>query len=153
MSDRNFEPMTKADVVAAQRAWANCVTEQDVDGLLDLYDFGDPDAPLLFKPTLTDVIRHDRTGARAYFVGGDPNYPNDHGFLKRGWTQVDFHSAVGAIPMADGRGLMDMGHYTFLDGSGEATHVDYTFAYHKLGGRVLISLHHSSLTWFSPVDA
>ena len=118
MSDRNFEPMTKADVVAAQRAWAKCVTEQDVDGLLDLYDFGDPDAPLLFKPTLADVIRHDRKGARAYFVGGDPNYPNDHGFLKRGWTQVDFHSAVGAVPMADGRGLMDMGHYTFLDGSG-----------------------------------
>ena len=153
MSDRNFEPMAKADVVAAQRAWAKCVTEQDVDGLLDLYDFGDPEAPLLFKPTLADVIRHDRKGARAYFVGGDPNYPNDHGFLKRGWTQVDFHSAVGAIPMADGRGLMDMGHYTFLDGSGVATHVDYTFAYHKLGGRVLISLHHSSLTWFPPVDA
>ena len=153
MFDRNFEPMTKAEVVAAQRAWAKCVTEQDVDGLLDLYDFGDLAAPLLFKPTLADVIRHDRAGARAYFVGGDPNYPNDHGFLKRGWTQVDFHSAVGAIPMADGRGLMDMGHYTFLDGSGEATHVDYTFAYHKLGGRVLISLHHSSLTWFPPADA
>ena len=152
MSVRNFEPMTKAEVVAAQRAWAKCVIEQDADGLLDLYDFGDPDAPLLFKPTLANVIRHDRTGARAYFVGGDPNYPHDHGFLNRAWTRVDFHSAVGAIPVADGRGLMDMGHYTFLDGSGEATHADYTFAYHKLGGRVLISLHHSSLTWFPPVD-
>ena len=153
MSDRSFEPMTKAEVVAAQRAWARCVTEQDVDGLLDLYDFGDPEAPLLFKPTLADVIRHDRIGARAYFVGGDPNYPYDDGFLNRGWTQVDFDSAAGAIPMADGHGLMDMGHYTFLDGSDETTHADYTFAYHKLEGRVLISLHHSSLTWFSPADA
>ena len=152
MSVRNFEPMTKAEVVAAQRAWAKFVIEQDVDGLLDLYDFGDPDTPLLFKPTLANVIRHDRTGARAYFVGGDPNYPHDHGFLNRAWTRVDFHSAVGAIPVADGRGLMDMGHYTFLDGGGEAAHADYTFAYHKLGGRVLISLHHSSLTWFPPVD-
>ena len=75
MPDRNFEPMTKAEVVAAQRAWAKCVTDQDVDGLLALYDFGDPDAPLLFKPTLANVIRLDRAGARSYFVGGDPNYP------------------------------------------------------------------------------
>ena len=28
MSDRTFEPMTKAEVVAAQRAWAKFVTER-----------------------------------------------------------------------------------------------------------------------------
>ena len=39
MSERNYEPMTKAEVVAAQRVWAKCVTEQNVDALLDLYDF------------------------------------------------------------------------------------------------------------------
>ena len=50
MSERTFEPMTKAEVVAAQRAWARYVTDQDVDRLLDLYDFGTPDEPLLFKP-------------------------------------------------------------------------------------------------------
>ena len=43
MSDRQYEPMTKAEVIAAQRAWAKCVTEQDVDQLLELYDFGSPD--------------------------------------------------------------------------------------------------------------
>ena len=152
MSDRNFEPMTKAEVVTAQRAWAKCVTEQDVDGLLALYDFGDPDEPLLFKPTLADVIRLDEKGARAYFVGGDPDYPQDGGFLKRGWKQVEFQSAVGPILKAGGLGYKDMGHYTFVDGSGNATRADYTFAYHKLDGRVLISLHHSSLTWFPPID-
>ena len=119
MSERTFEPMTKAEVVAAQRAWARCVTEQDVDGLLDLYDFGSPDEPVLFKPTLADVIRLDRQGARAYFVGGDADYPQDSGFLKRGWTKVEFQSAVGPL----------------------------------LKAGVLISLHHSSLTWFPPVDA
>ena len=36
---------------------------------------------------------------------------------------------------------------------GNATRADYTFAYHKLEGRVLISLHHSSLTWFPPLEA
>ena len=75
--------MTKAEVIAAQRAWARYVTERDVDELLGLYDFGSPDEPLLFKPTLADVIRLDRAGARAYFVGGDPNYPNDEGFPER----------------------------------------------------------------------
>ena len=147
MSERKFEPMTKAEVIAAQREWARCVTERDVDRLLELYDFGTPDEPLLFKPTLADVIRLDRKGALAYFVGGDPDYPNDHGFLKRGWKRVDFQSAAGPVLKAGGLGYKDMGHYTFVDGDGNATRADYTFAYHKLDGRVLISVHHSSLTW------
>ena len=66
MLDRDYEPMTKAEVIAAQRAWAKFVVEQDVDALLDLYDFGSPDEPLLFKPTLADVIRLDRKGARLF---------------------------------------------------------------------------------------
>ena len=90
MLERDYEPMTKAEIVSAQRAWAQYVIEQDVDNLLDLYDFGSADEPLLFKPTLADVIRHDRAGARAYFVGGDPNFPNDKGFLGNGWKRVEF---------------------------------------------------------------
>ena len=153
MSERNFEPMTKAEVVAAQRAWAKYVTEQAVDELLALYDFGDPDEPVLFKPTLADVIRLDREGARSYFIGGNANYPHDHGFLKNGWIKVDFQSAVGPILKAGGLGYKDMGHYTFVDGDGNATRADYTFAYHKLNGQVLISLHHSSLSWLPPLDS
>ncbi|MEM1372079.1 MAG: hypothetical protein AAGG72_07620, partial [Pseudomonadota bacterium] len=63
--------MTKAEVVAAQRLWTKYVVAQDVDNLLDLYDFDAPDEPVLFKPTLADVIRLDRAGARSYFIGGD----------------------------------------------------------------------------------
>ncbi|MEL7022850.1 MAG: hypothetical protein AAGL69_03820 [Pseudomonadota bacterium] len=152
MSEINFEPMTKAEVIAAQRAWAKYVTEQDVENLLALYDFGSPDEPLLFKPTLADVIRLDRAGAKSYFVGGDPNYPHDKGFLKNGWKKVEFQSSAGPILKAGGLGYKDMGHYTFVDGKGNATRADYTFAYHKIDGRVLISLHHSSLTWLPPTD-
>lgn len=148
---RVYEPMTKAEVIAAQRAWAKCVTERDVEGLLNLYDFGGAEEPLLFKPTLADVIRLDRAGARSYFVGGDPDYPNDDGFLNRGWKTVEFQSAVGPVLKAGGLGYKDMGHYTFVDRKGNATRADYTFAYHKLNGRVLISVHHSSLTWLPPV--
>ncbi|MEM7438217.1 MAG: hypothetical protein AAF393_01365 [Pseudomonadota bacterium] len=152
MTERTYEPMTKDDVSDAQAAWVKCVTEQNVDELLDLYDFGEPRAPLLFKPTLSDVIRHDREGARSYFVGGNPKYPHDNGFLKNGWKQVTFDSAAGPIPDAGGLSYKDMGHCTFVNGDGEATQADYTFAYHKHGGRVLISLHHSSLTWTPPVE-
>ena len=144
--------MTKAEVVAAQRAWGRYVTEQDVENLLDLYDFGTPDEPLLFKPTLTDVIRLDRAGARSYFVGGDPEYPHDTGFLNRGWTRVEFQSAAGPLLKAGGLGYKDMGHWTFFDADDRPTRADYTFAYHKIGGRVLISLHHSSITWTPPAE-
>lgn len=150
MSERQYEKMTKAEVIAAQRAWAKYVTEQDIDNLLGLYDFGTPDEPLLFKPTLANVIRLDRAGARSYFVGGDADYPDDVGFLNRGWTKVEFQSAAGPILKAGGLGYKDMGHKILTDGDGEVVRADYTFAYHKLNGQVLISLHHSSLTWLPP---
>ena len=142
--------MTKAEVVLAQRAWAKAVVEQDIEGLLALYDFGAPDEPLLFKPTLADVIRLDEAGARSYFVGGNPDYPHDEGFLNLGWKHVEFQSAVGPILKAGGLGYKDMGHYTFVNAAGDATRADYTFTYHKKHGKVLISLHHSSLTWIPP---
>ena len=148
---REFEKMTKAEVVHAQRAWSKAVIAQDVETLLGLYAFGTPDEPLLFKPTLADVIRLDEAGARSYFVGGNSDYPNDKGFLFNAWKQIDFHSAAGPILQAGGLGYKDMGQYTFVNGAGEATRADYTFAYHKLDRKVLISLHHSSITW-SPND-
>ena len=69
------------------------------------------------------------------------------GFLRLGWKRVEFHSAVGPIYKAGGLGYKDMGQYVFVNGDGHATRADYTFTYHKIEGRVLISLHHSSLTW------
>ena len=138
MSERNYDPMTKADVESAQFAWAKYVTEQDVDRLLALYDFGEPNAPLLFKPTLADVIRVDRAGAYSYFVGGDPRYPHDQGFLKLGWKTVEFQSAVGPLPEVGGLGYKDMGQYTLTNSEGVATRADYTFVYHKRDGTVLI---------------
>ena len=150
VSERNFQPMTKSEVIDAQRAWSKAVVDQDLDALLGLYDFGTPDEPLLFQPTLAAVIRLDQEGAKSYFVGGNDKYPNDGGFLKHGWKRVEFQSAAGPILKAGGLGYKDMGHYTFINAEGDATRADYTFAYHKLDGKVLISLHHSSLTWMPP---
>jgi hypothetical protein len=46
---------------------------------LIIYDNG----TVLFKPTLTfgdQTFRLDKEGAAAYFIGGNPKYPNDTGF-------------------------------------------------------------------------
>ena len=43
---RKFEKITKAEVINAQRAWVKAIIEQDLEALLDLYDFGSPDSPL-----------------------------------------------------------------------------------------------------------
>lgn len=142
-----YEPITKDEVIAAQAAWAKYVTEQNVEALLGLYDFGTADAPLLFKPTLANVIRTDRAGALSYFVGENSDYPTDSGFLNHGWKSVDFRSAAGPVAIAGGLGYFDMGQYTFTAGDGTQANADYTFSYHKVAGKVLISLHHSSLTW------
>mgnify|MGYP001823302427 CR=1 FL=1 len=147
---RQFEKMNKVDVINAQRAWIKAIIAKDIDSLLELYDFGSKEEPLLFKPTLTDVIRIDEAGTRSYFIGGNPDYPHDSGFLNNDWKHVELQSAAGPILKAGGLGYKDMGHYTFVNQSGDATRADYTFAYHKLNGKVLISLHHSSLTWIPP---
>lgn len=152
MSDSHYEPMTKAEVAEAQSAWVACVTGQDVEALLELYDCDNTEAPLFFKPTLANEIRHDREGAHAYFVGGNDKFPRDSGFLHKGWKTVTFESPLGPMPVAGGPGYKDMGHCTFVDGNGGVANADYTFIYHKRDGRVRITLHHSSLAWEPPAD-
>ena len=111
-----------------------CLIDRDVDGLLDLYDFGTPDEPLLFKPTLADVIRLDREGARSYFVGGDPHYPNDHGFPQPGYTSC-FPERSRSGYRSGRLGYMDMGQYTFVDGEGNATTQTIRSSIAQLDGR------------------
>ena len=45
---------------------------------------------VLFKPTLTSEkqFRLDFEGALSYFVGGNKNYPEDHGFAIKPWSDV-----------------------------------------------------------------
>ena len=136
----NLEPMSLAEVKAAQTTWAERVMAQDPEGLCDLYDYD----VLMFKPTMAADVRTDRAGARSYFVAGDPDYPNDTGFILQGWVEVTFESARGPRMGGGGISWRDMGHYTFTNAEGQSTKVDYTFAYHKKGGKVLITLHHSS---------
>ena len=155
--------ITEADLQAARVAWgdglvaiAKAYEADGIDGARavasDVIDaaYGYGLGPVLFKPTMASgdqTFRPTRAGALSYFVGHDPDFPHDGGFLANAWKEVRFESTAGPIPDSGGPGFKDMGQYTFVNAQGEGTRADYTFAYHKVNGRVLISLHHSSLTW------
>ncbi|MEC8241951.1 MAG: phosphoribosyl-AMP cyclohydrolase, partial [Planctomycetota bacterium] len=47
---------------------------------------------VLFKPTLCSQkqFRLDFDGALSYFVGGNSDYPEDHGFAIKPWSHVEW---------------------------------------------------------------
>ena len=63
--------MTKAEVVTAQRAWARCVTEQDVDGLLDMQQgqIAVAERAGALDRTLQKLGEEDVQGAQRFHLG------------------------------------------------------------------------------------
>lgn len=121
----------------------NLAAEQTaVENTLDLYDFPNQ---VLFKPTKASEqqFRGNREGARSYFVGGNGQFPEDHGFALAGWTSVRFENAA-IKQLLDGSSIT-MGNYFFGDPkTGTEVKVEYTFGYTPEGK---IFLHHSSLPY------
>ena len=155
-----YAPITVSEVEAAQQAWGAALiaiaTEYDRNGqaaakrlaesVIDrayAYNMG----PVLFKPTLTVVpktFRTDREGALAYFVGGNPAYP-DTGFALKGWRG---YKTTNAGIVTTGNSAISMGNVTFTNAKGETTVVDKTWGFVRDGeGKLRIVLHHSSLPY------
>jgi hypothetical protein len=153
------EPMTEADVHAAQEAWGQAIVKIDaahLDPDIDaaqvarsvinrLYAF--KHGGVLFKPTLaTDPqFRLTTEDALSYFVTG--HIAEDTGFALKPWTNVSFENAairiVGDVALA-------MGNYYFTDAEGNTIKVEYTFGYTRDDdGQMRIILQHSSLP-FTP---
>ena len=107
--------------------------------------------PVLFKPTLThgeQTFRTTRDGALAYFVGGNPEYPNDKGFALKGWQKYEFKNAAVYI---NGDLALTTGNIYLTDKSGNVTVVDKTWGFKKdQNGKLRIVLHHSSLPYSPP---
>ena len=103
---------------------------------------------MLFKPTMASgehTFRTTREGALSYFVGHNPNFPQDHGFGLRSWREVTSETAASFM---DGQIAMWMGSVTFLDKDGDVTIVDKSWGYRKdASGTLRIVLHHSSLPY------
>jgi len=153
--------ITEAEVLAAQEGWCSALvaisTEFETSGrdaaktlagqVIDAaygYNLG----PVLFKPTLTvapQTFRPTRAGALAYFVGGDPDFPNDSGFALKGWTACEVRNAAISI---NGDIANTIGNVVITNKDGEVTTVDKTWAFKKTDdGKFRIMLHHSSLPY------
>ncbi len=128
------------------KAFANQVLSEAYN-----YDFG----KVFFKPTLAygdQTFRNDKKGALAYFVGGDPDYPNDKGFALTPWVKARFDNAgknnegiqiYGSIAIT-------MGNVWVTDKNGKEVMVDKTWVFKKgKDGKLRIIVHKSSLP-FSP---
>ncbi len=151
--------ITEQEVLEAQEAWGNGIvnigkvysqngdyTAAATDHINNLYYYQKGD--VLFKPTLTYVkqFRTDFEGALSYFVGGNENFPEDHGFAIKMWSNVRWENIGTKII---GNMAVSMGNYYFTPAKGgEEVKVEYSFAYTKdEEGNLKIILHDSHVPY------
>jgi hypothetical protein len=159
-------PLTVQDVNAAQVAWCDgllSIAKTHSAGgdyktvatrvLTDLYDYDN--GPVLFNPTLTfgeQTFRLTKEGAAAYFIGGDPAYPNDYGFALNPWVGCRYTNAGGDEGvLIDGNIAAVMGNVYLTSSDGQETMVDKLFVFRRgEDGQLRIIVHNSSLPNAAP---
>jgi len=158
--------ITKAEVNAAQQAWCDALVaigkthEQGGDAkalanqvLTDAYNYDKGD--VFFKPTLThgkNTFRPTKAGALSYFVGGDPNFPEDKGFALTPWVKARYENLGGGDDGIQIHGdiAITMGNVWVTDKKGNEVMVDKTFVFKKgEDGKLRLIVHKSSLP-FTP---
>jgi hypothetical protein len=158
-------PITEQQVNAAQQAWCDGlvnVAQTHAKGgdakaaaakmIDDLYDYAD--GKVFFKPTLAygpRTFRPTREGALAYFVGGNPNFPEDTGFALKGWTKAryDNNAAENGIQI-HGDIAITMGNVYITGPDGKEVMVDKTFVFRRCkDGNLRLCVHKSALP-FNP---
>lgn len=157
--------ITEAEVNAAQQAWCDglvrigkaykdggdykAVAGQMIDGL---YDYAE--GKVFFKPTLAfgkNTFRSTREGALAYFVGGNPQFPDDTGFALKQWVKVryDNNAAENGIQI-HGDIAITMGNVYLTNAEGDEVMVDKTFVFRRCkDGKLRLCVHKSALP-FAP---
>ncbi len=153
--------ITKDEVLNAQKIWGETIVEigklkenreacekaaaEKID-VLYAFDKG----AVLFKPTRAaeKQFRLTRRAAISYFIGGDPDFPEDSGFALQPWSAVRFENADIVL---DDHTALAMGNYFFTEtGTGAVKKVEYSFGYMRSSnGTLKITLHHSSVP-FTP---
>ncbi len=151
----------QSEILEAQKLWGNGLVKigevyrEDKDfkklaenavGDFYGYDLGS----VLFKPTKASDKQFRLTfeSAVSYFVGGNPEFPEDKGFALQPWKNVRFENAGIII---NDNSAFAMGNYFFTDYNNEETKVEYTFGYRKAqNGKLKIVLHHSSIPFQNP---
>jgi hypothetical protein len=155
------DKITEAEVNAAQQAWCDALVNIGKvyaaggdyravanQALTDLYDYDH--GKVFFKPTLahgSNTFRPTKEGALAYFVGGNPAFPDDKGFALKRWTEVtyDNNAAENGIQI-HGPIAITMGNVYLTDADGNHVTVDKTFVFHRdADGKLRLIVHKSSL--------
>jgi hypothetical protein len=158
--------ITYDEVNEAQQAWCDALVKigqlKEEGGdyrtfaeqvLTDAYNYDN--GKVFFKPTLAfgeQTFRNDKKGALAYFVGGDPNYPNDKGFALQPWVKARYDNAGEKNEGIQiyGSVAITMGNVWVTGKDGKEVMVDKTWVFRKgKDGKLKIIVHKSSLP-FSP---
>lgn len=162
------EIITYDEVNAAQQAWCDALVKigqlkesggdykayaEQVLSEAYNYDHG----KVFFKPTMASgpqTFRNDKKGALSYFVGGDPEYPNDKGFALKPWVKARYDNAgdhnegiqiYGSIAIT-------MGNVWVTDKEGNEVMVDKTWVFKKGDdGKLRIIVHKSAMPYV-PAD-
>lgn len=150
----------KKEVLEAQLQWARAIVKigqaykenkdfvavtKDIVSNLYGYDI----EKVLFKPTKASEQQFRLTfeGAVSYFIGNNPDFPEDNGFALQPWKKVQFKNAGFIL---EDNNAFAMGNYIFTDYTNVEIKVEYTFGYRKIeSGALKIILHHSSLPFQS----
>ncbi len=159
--------ITYDEVNAAQQAWCDALVKigklkeeggdyktfaSEVLSSAYNYDSG----KVFFKPTLAfgdQTFRNDKKGALAYFVGGDPDYPNDKGFALTPWVKARYDN-VGQKNegiQIYGSVAITMGNVWVTGKDGKEVMVDKTWVFRKgKDGKLRIIVHKSALPYTPP---
>lgn len=158
--------ITYDEVNAAQQAWCDALVKigqlkeeggdykayaEQVLSEAYNYDYG----KVFFKPTLAfgdQTFRNDKKGALAYFIGGDPAYPNDKGFALTPWVKARYDNAGEKNEGIQiyGSVAITMGNVWVTGKDGKEVMVDKTWVFRKgKDGKLRIIVHKSALP-FSP---
>ncbi len=165
IADSARAPITEQEVNAAQQAWCDGLVRvaqvharggdakaEAAKMIDDLYDYAG--GQVFFKPTLAfgpRTFRPTREGALAYFVGGNPAFPEDTGFALKGWTKAryDNNAAENGIQV-HGDIAITMGNVYITGADGKEVMVDKTFVFRRCkDGNLRLCVHKSALP-FSP---
>ncbi len=154
--------VTYDEVNAAQQAWCDALVKigqmkeeggdykayaEQVLSEAYNYDYG----KVFFKPTLAfgdKTFRNDKKGALAYFVGGDPDYPNDKGFALTPWVKARYDNAGENNEGIQiyGSVAITMGNVWVTGKDGKEVMVDKTWVFKKgKDGKLRIIVHKSAL--------
>jgi hypothetical protein len=161
------EIISYEEVNAAQQAWCDALVKigklkedggdyktfaEEVLSTAYNYDNG----KVFFKPTLAygnQTFRNTKKGALAYFIGGDPEYPNDKGFALTPWVKARYDNAGDKNEGIQiyGSVAITMGNVWVTDKTGKEVMVDKTWVFKKgKDGKLKIIVHKSSLPFAPP---